>query len=327
MKPCPGSIQKKIGCVLIILMLMCLSGNGQAEEPEREVTPTDIYYLVKSINDSLAILDGINNTFSKKQISDNLTPRNVYEMASDTIGKFVILHQDDFRLVEKPSDYQMDTDTDCCRSAYALIRQVWDHIIENHLSEMDDFMLPFEERTTKTPSDVFQALRRLSFHCDQLAQKRGINEKWAIPARVYEAVVTEILPELYDIADETGIQYTPYAFPEQPVKDARPRHVYKLLCYTYKNIADYYARKENYPPVIFAEINDCDEITPPDVYAVAQIISAELKMKNGNRTVSPEILDKYSQWKAAKSTVVSGDVFRLIQYNFLLGKKVLKSAA
>ncbi len=104
-----------------------------------------------------------------------------------------------------------------------------------------------------------------------------------------------------------------------------PRNVYNLLFHLYVNISKYYINKGEYDPIILEKMNDCDEISPADVFDLTQVIAAELKAKSGNKTLDSESMTNYTRWKEGKDKIVPGDVFRLIQYNFILTKRSLEN--
>jgi hypothetical protein len=172
-------------------------------------------------------------------------------------------------------------------------------------------------RQTKQPSDVYQMLRQISWHHQQIAGKQGISTDWATPALVYDSVVKNILPAVQAIADEAGVTYKDYAFPRQEIEGLIPRFIYKLLTHVYGNIARYYQQTGNYDPIVLTEMTECDELSPGDVFDLSQVITSELKAEIGIESLSSSTSENYARWKDVHDTIVPGHVFRLVQYLYL----------
>ncbi|GEM_PF-5320757 len=286
-----------------------------------EITPAEIYYLAESVDDSLVKMYQLEGTYDKKRISNNLRPRNVFEKALDVTEKFNMLHNhaiDRNRLAEasKVADMSRVTPAD----TYAVLS-----LIKDYMTKEGVFAEYTGEKSPKTPSDVFHLMRQLSWRCSEIAKKKGIVTNWASPAQVYESAVTTLMPAVQAMAGEAGLKYEDYPFPRQPVSSVVPRYNYNLLCHVYNNISKYYMyKKGNYEPVVFLEVNDCDDISPADVFDLAQIVASELRANIGIRPLSPETAANYARWKESHAEILPGHVFRLIQYNFILSKKVLE---
>lgn len=303
--------------LLSLLFVMAVSGTGTSGE----ITPTDVYYLAKSVDDSLVRMYQAEGVFEKKRISNNLSPRNVFEKAIDITEKFNMLHnyavaRDRLAEVSKIGDMSRIAPSD----VYAVLS-----LIKDCMTKQGVFAEYSGEKNPKVPSDVFHLMRQLSWRCSEIAKKKGIVTNWATPAQVYESAVTAMLPAVQAMAGEAGVKYEDYSFPRQPVSGVVPRYVYNLLYHTYGNISKYYIyKKGNYEPVVFLDINDCDDISPADVFDLTQVIASELKADIGVKALSPETAEVYAKWKESHAEILPGHVFRLIQYNYILSKKVLE---
>jgi len=285
-----------------------------------EITPTEVYYLAKSIDDSLVKKYQLEGTYEKKRISNNLRPRNVFEKVLDFSEKFNTLHD---QAIDRNKLAGVSKVADISRTVPADVYAVL-NVIKEYMAAEGFFTEYSGEKSPKVPGDVFYLMRQLSWRCSEIAKKKGIVTNWASPAQVYESAVTTLLPSVQAMAGEAGLKYEDYPFPRQPVSGVLPRYNYNLMYHVYNNISKYYMyKKGNYEPVVFLEVNDCDDISPADVFDLTQIVVSELKANIGIRTLSPEIAANYARWKESHAEILSGHVFRLIQYNFILSKKVL----
>jgi hypothetical protein len=292
---------------------------GGAETWE-SATPTDVYHLAKSIDDSLTFMYSLTSKLTKKRISDNLKPRNVYMKALTVAEEFNTLHPNAIDSAKLSEAANIDASRTKPGDVYALL-----NLIKNYLITENAFTESPEEMDARTPNDVFQMLRQVSMHHYEIAKKKNLVTGWGTPARVYEAVVTGILPAVGEIADDAKIAHEDFPFPKQPVGGVAPRNVYNLLYHVYNNISQFYMNKGGYDSVFLTKMNDCDEISPADVFDLVQIIVGELKARSGNKMMATKTASRYTTWKNSKEKIVPGDVFRLIQYNFMLTKKALET--
>ena len=308
---------KGIQHLAILLMLLLI---GPAAQAWGDITPTDVYYLAKSVDDSLASVYELSSELTKKRISNSLRPRNVYQKALSVADEFNFLHPnalDSLKLSEARN-------VDMTRTGPSDVHSVLS-LIEKYLLSKGTFTANFETRSTKTPNDVFQMLRQVSMHHHEIARKKGLTTDWAKPKRVYEAVVTNILPVTQNLAAKEKVAHKSFEFPKQAVSGVIPRYVYKLLYHMYQNLSDYYMNKGGYDPIILEQVNDCDKISPEDVFDMTLILAAELKARGGKKSLRRETAARYKSWKEGKEKIVPGDVFRLIQHNFILSKKILEN--
>lgn len=286
-----------------------------------DVTPTDVYYLAKSIDDSLVSMYGLTGVFRKKRLSDNLRPRNSYEKLLSVADEFDLLHDNALDQNRVNQARKLDTLATKPRDLLEVLS-----LIRAHLVERDRFSEHTGSKSLKTPSDVTHMLRRISFHHIEIAKKKGIETNWATPAQVYDATLKHIMPTVREVADQVGVEYGEHPFPKQPLHQITPRNIAKLLQHLYQNISEYYKTKGWYDPLILIEVNECDEISPGDSFDLIKAISAEFKAMSGDRPVSPDTMRLYEEWKASKERIVPGDVYRLLQYGYILSKRALKKS-
>jgi hypothetical protein len=308
-----GKGTQHLAALLILLII------GPAAQAWGDITPTDVYYLAKSADDSLISMYELSSELTKKRISNNLRPRNVYQKVLSVADEFNFLHPnalDSLKLSEA-------NNLDMSRTGPSDVHKILG-LIKDYLKAKGSFIENFETRNPKTPNDVFQMLRQISMHHHEIVRKKGLITDWAKPERVYEAVVANVLPVTQDLAAKEKVAYKSFAFPKQAVSGVIPRYVYKLLYHMYQNLSDYYMNKGGYDPIILEQVNDCDKISPEDVFDLTLILAAELKAKGGKKTLGRETAAQYKSWKEGKEKIVPGDVFRLIQHNFILSKKILE---
>ena len=283
-----------------------------------EITATENYYLVKSIDESLVKLAGLTGAFERKRISENLRPRNVFEKTLDLAQRFNVLFPNALNPAKLDELSQVaDVSRTTPADAYAVL-----NLLKAYLVAQGTFQETTDAQTPKTPSDVFHIMRQLSWHYVQIAQQKGLSVKWGTAAQVYDTVVTTVLPAMYGMAADAKITYNPYLFPRQPVSKVQPRNIYKLLRQIYTNIATYYAAKGNYEPLKIVDVTDCDEITPADAFDLAQVAAAELKANLGGKTLAPDLAVRYAEWKKTHEQVEPGHTFRLLQHLFILTKQI-----
>ncbi|MGE0082985.1 MAG: hypothetical protein AB7S75_01050 [Desulfococcaceae bacterium] len=70
--------QKRFVVKVMSILVLALLPAGAFGQTAEEITSTDVYYLAKSIDDSIVSLYQLTGKLSKKRISSNLRPRNVY---------------------------------------------------------------------------------------------------------------------------------------------------------------------------------------------------------------------------------------------------------
>ncbi len=311
---------KIFGLYVMIMVFTFSAADAQDTETWKTITPTDVYYLAKAIDNSLVSMYELTSASEKKRISSNLRPRNVYQKVLSVAEEFNLLHGNLISQANLNDAYNIDMANAKPANVYGVLT-----LMKEVLAAKNSFTESTEAKTPKTPSDVFQMMRQISTHHHEIAKKKNIQTTWATPEQVYDSVVKNIMPVSYLIAKETGMKYDAFPFPKQPMTGIMPRNVYNLLFHLYVNISKYYTNKGEYDPIILEKMNDCDEISPSDVFDLTQVIAAELKAKSGNKTLDSESMTNYTRWKEGKDKIVPGDVFRLIQYNFILTKRSLEN--
>ncbi len=311
----------------VIFRVMLIGGTIQAAmlltapvSSAQNMTPTDVYYLAQSLDDTLVLRYGLSDEpFQKKPISENLRPRNVFQRAVFVVEEFNLLHGNVIHQEQVDAARRRDASTTKPQDVFGLLT-----LVKNALSANGMFMEFDGERTPKDPSDVFQLLRQISWHHLQIADKKGIQTDWAAVPRVYDAVVRSILPAAQTMANENEFVYEPYQFPPQPVNGVLPRNIYKLIHHIYLNISRYYQQTRHYEPINILDVNDCDDVSPADVFDLIQVVAAELKAELGIQSLSGDMLSRYRNWKQQRQSIVPGHTFRLGQYIYMLTKQVLE---
>lgn len=289
------------------------------EDESGETSPMEVYYLAKSIDDSLVFRYEIKTPFERKRISENLKIRDAFQILLTVAEEYNHI-------------YGNPIDQDFLNNARQInILQISpSHLFEIldrmrvHLETTGYFIRDAGFHTPKTASDITHMLRRISFHLVIIAGRLEIETNWSTPEHVYDAIMRDILPVVYGMADQAGYDYQDYGFPLQPVRGVTPRNITRLLQQIYKNIADYYAKTQGYDPLILVEVNDCDTITPLDSFDLIRVIGAELEALGGTHRLSTDITGAYAGWKSTKEAIGPGDVFRILQHNYILTKRIIE---
>ncbi len=304
----------------ILIILLPGTPGPYAFESGGKITPVDVFYLAKSIDDSLISLYDLRYEFKKKKLSNNIRPRNSYQKLLTLADEFNLLHYNAIDRAKLDRARKVDVVNTRPADLYNVLS-----LIKGYLDSRGAYIEHTGERLSKTPSDVTHMLRQISYHHIEIAKQKNIPMNWSTPPQVYEAIMQDILPVVHTVAEEVGYKHNPFDFPIQPVKEIVPRNLTKLLQNIYKNISAYYINKEGYDPLVLIEVNDCDDIEPGDSFDLIKAISAELKAMSGTMTLDSETAARYGRWKNAKSTIAPGDVYRLLQYNYILSKRILES--
>lgn len=304
----------------VMMMAAFISQPARAGEGEYEGTAIDkpafSYYLVQGIIDTYRTRFGIADRFDRRPISDTLKTRNVYHRAVAALEEFATLFPDTispgridgFRAINPNHATSNEV-------AYILI------LMRDALREDGFFNEYLNFRTSKTPSDVYQIMRKLGWFHREIAHHQGLEITWDKVDRVYETVVRDFMPTIYRLADEREIPYQSYPFPEQPVADVMPYNIYKLILVIYENVLT--TRSEAWlqqNAVRFAPINDCDVITPAEVFDMEQVVAAEFRALFPQEWLSHLIEQRYLEWRSEREALVSGHTFRLLQHLYGITK-------
>lgn len=313
--------------LLALLGLVWLPTLSMAQETPEAYEDTSLgspaysYYQAAEIIESYKKMFGIEDTFQKKMISRNLRPTHVYERTLEMMEEFAALFPDAISKDQREQAYTVNPDeATSVETTYIL------NFIKTELKRQGTYEPYYELRSPKTPSDVYQIMRKLGWFHRQIAAQRGIETDWDRVERVYTTVVVKLLPSVYAIADDAEVSYQPYAFPRQPSRGVRSRNIYKLVIALYDNIMQAYALQQQTSENIvqFVEVNDCDEITPADVFDLEQIVAAELRLFNPELQPSEQLLERFETWKASQTKLAPGHTFRLLQHLYLLTEQVLE---
>lgn len=284
-------------------------------------TPAYSYYLAVEVIQAYQDLFQITDTYDKKPISANLKPQNVYERTLGVMEEFDTLFPGGLSQAEQEAVYAVDPRTATPTEISAILS-----LIKRALVSQGARAEYGGQRTSKTPDEVYQIMRRIGWYHREIAERKGLTTTWDSVDRVYETVVYKMLPIVYAIADQSGIAYEPYAFPRQPARDVKPRNIYKLVIAVYDTIMQYKTRSGSTSDMVtFVTVTDCDDITPADVFDLEQIVAAELKLHNPEITPSEDVIQQFQRWRSTQDSLVPGHTFRLLGYSYLLTHRALEN--
>jgi len=292
-----------------------------------EITPTDVYYLAKSIDDCLIRMHNLYTVFKKERITNNAKPKNVYQRVLSVAEEFSYLHRG--ILGRRPIALSLLTEleTKSTKSVEPQPRDVYMVLllIKNELVLREEFIAYAGQRHEKSPSDVYHMVRQISFHHLEIAGKKN-PLLWNKPERVFDINFFEVHSLLIYLCKENGISPAEFTFPLKPAENIKPKDVYQLQIYLHSFLKEYYFLKDlSYLPVKFEQIIDIDSINPGDVFDLTQIILGELKSFAGISILpSRKTRTNYYNWKNKKKDIFPGDVYNLVQHNTLLAKELLK---
>lgn len=290
----------------------------------RVITPTDVYYLAKSIDNSLITKYSLHSKFIRPLITNNANPRNVYQKAISLAEEFAQIHpkifgENPLNLGALNSLKQYAGDNIQPKHVYSVV-----HLTKQQLILEGSYIEYLGVKEEKTPSDVFQMLRQISFHHIEIIQQQSAL-KWNKPVRVFEINLFEIYPLLHHIAKNNNIDLKDYSFPLKSTENIRPIDVYRAQLELHGLLEKYYfLKKQDYKPVEFLTPSDNNNINPGDVYDLSRIILGEFKsFEGGSGKLKKEVSVQYYNWKNKKGSIVPGDVYNLVQYNVFILKKIL----
>jgi hypothetical protein len=310
------------GCLVACLFLFpaVSSAQGTTYAGTGLGTPAFSYYLAESIIRSYQNMFQLDENFQRKPISNNLKPQNVYERTLGIMEEFETLFPGVITQQQRDTAYAVDP----TKASPTEITEILT-LIRNELERQGAWHEYDGVRTSKTPNEVYQHMRKIGWCHRQIAVQRGIQTTWDSVDRVYETVVQEFLPTVYAIADANDFAYESYGFPRQPSKGVKPRNIYKLVIALYTNIITYYTLREGAGDTVeFVEVNDCDDITPADVFDLEQVVAAELKLRNPALKPSEQVVGQFKSWRATQEKLVPGHTFRLLQHLYILTENVLE---
>lgn len=274
-------------------------------------TPTDVYYLVKSVDESVMQDNGLDSQYSKQPLSVNVNPRNVYQKLLNVIAEFNTLYPKSISSKIVSTKTGKVGNNPLASDVYDIVAMMKDALTKNNA-----FSNTSAEKSPKNPSDVFQLLRQLSSHISEASDKKGLNVKalWS-PSRVYESNYLVFLAGVQNLAKEHGKSFEKYAHPTNPESGKKPKDVFAKITSTHKALSNYYVKKTggDYTSVVLEDISDKAGITPVDVFDLVQIAIGELKYITGEVALGRADKFQYSSW-ARSTDVKPGHVFVLVSY-------------
>ena len=302
-----------------IIFMFCLVPtlvNAQEDYSGTQLgTPAYSYYLAENILRSYQQMFQLQDDFQKKAISNNLRPRNVYERTLGVMEEFDTLFPGVITQQQRDSAYAVNADKATPKEISGILS-----LILNELEKQNALVEYSGLRSAKTPNDVYQIMRKIGWFHRKIAVQQNLETNWDSVDRVYETVVYKFLPVVYAIANKKGLEYKSYAFPRQPSRQVKPRNIYKLVIALYKQIVQYDAfhGDEAVESVQFVEVNDCDDISPADVFDLEQVVAAELRLKHPGLQVSGQLDSRFNSWRSSQDKLAPGHTFRLLQHLYIL---------
>ncbi|MCH8928715.1 MAG: hypothetical protein IIB39_08380 [Candidatus Marinimicrobia bacterium] len=277
----------------------------------RNVTPTDVYYLVKSVDESLMKDNGLSSQFNKQPLSLNVNPRNVYQKIANVIAEFNTLYPKSISTKLVSSKVGKVGNNPLASDVYDLVSMMKDALNKNN-----SFSTTTDAISPKKPSDVFQLLRQLSAHISEASDKKGlnVNSLWSA-GRVYEANYLVFLAGVQKLANDHGVEYSKYNHPVSAESGKKPKDVFSKITSAHNSLSNYYVKitDRSYTPVVLEDIADKQNITPIDVFDLVQIATGELKYIAGKIQLSRTEKFKYSSW-VKNTKVLPGHVYVLVSY-------------
>ncbi len=294
------------------LLITQVSFIGNAEGADnKKVTPTDVYYLLKSVDESIMNDNGLSSEFTKQPLSLNINPRNVFQKLVNVIAEFNTLYPKSVSNKLVSIKVGNVGNNPLASDVYGIVS-----LMKEALNKKNAFNMTTDEISPKNPSDVFQLLRQLSVHIGEASDKKGVNVKsfWSA-ARVYEANYLVFLAGVQKLAKDHGIGYAKYTHPTMPESGKKPKDVFSKITSSHNRLSSYYVKITNgsYTSVALEDIVDKGSITPVDVFDLVQIAIGELKYISGEVAHGRAEKFQYNSW--AKSTKVQpGHVYVLVSY-------------
>ena len=299
----------------------CMLSHTPADNGEKRIGPTEVYYLALAIDQAICRLHGDLSAYTKEKLSLNVKPRNVFQRALGLVEEHHTLFPQSIDASAFALARRKVTTAVQPQDVYRMLTLLKADLVAKRV-----FTPATEVPSRKTPSYVFHMLRQISFHLQEGARKTGKDVKTLFsPSRVYDANVRQVLPVIYALADAHQLVYVPFEFPTQPIAGVRPHHVYELQSRMYERLADYYETQHGLEPVRLDTINDLEGIAPSDVFDLTQLIIAELQaFEKEVPQLDVAVASQYHAWQAqlAASSVLPGHVILLVQHNLQLVQRI-----
>ncbi len=316
-----GTINKRIRTIVfLIFMLISVFIPLNNVDSADEIVSMDVYYLLKSIDDSLVEMHSLYTEFDKVQFADNIKISSNFQRALLLAEEFSYLHTNIFgqASISEKQLQKLEKEVNLTNVQPEDVYRVLS-IIKNVLLAKGNFIEYKGNKIEKTPSDVYQMMRQISHHHLEIFYLRD-PVPWKKPERVYEANLFSIYSQLIKIVKEHGLVPEMFSFPKKPTKGIKPKDVYAAQIYFYDLLQKYLASKvSNYEPVYIEQTRDQSKIDPGDVFELSQIIIADIKSVLGNtQKLGRQTLSRYYSWKSDKLHIIPGDVYNLVQHNISL---------
>ncbi len=285
-----------------------------------QITPSDVYYLARDIDRNLLrIFNHRVANFDKTPLSDNIKPRNVYQKACYIAEEYGVLQPNAISSEKVAELLNRDSSNIGPGDVYGVLSLIQKDLQRRNRWREDEEVT----KTSKTPSEVFQMLRKLSLHNLQIARKRDLQVDWASPARVYHLNVTHVMPILRTFGDSSGFKSEAFQFPAEAAADVKPRHIFAFQSTLYREMGEHFKAENGYQPVLFRDYTKMKNIDPGDVFDLTLIVLGELRALMQNATLDQSSAQAYNDWRAAKDKVGPGDVYHLLRYNFFVAVQTL----
>lgn len=324
------------GCFFIMVPQAAFS----QEKTPKNISPTDVWNLSNSIIHSLKTTYNLTSKYDKEPIVDpslkpsegGVKPRNVYQKVCFVAEEYNRVFSNSLDAKKVAEAHKKDAAEITPSHVFGVLLFMKDHLVkEKNFKEA-----PLQE--DKTPGHVYQNMRSISFYLNEIYLKKS-KKKLYSPGKVYELNVTQVLPLLKALSKENGVKPEVFRFPTIMVEGIKPRHIFKLQQFTYKDISKHFEKnkekdpwtKSTYKPIVLSEKimgKELEKINPGDVFDLTVLIIGELKIIKGSHSLDSDTLEKYEKWKKIKEkeTVKPGDVYMIVQHNKRLAKSITDAA-
>lgn len=318
-----NSKKNRISCLVVCLYLSCLAmwtwpaGAGAEGENAGPGTSAHDFYIAQGIIDTYSAMFDIRNEFQRKPISDNLNSRNVFPRALAALDEFNALFPDVIHRTNIDAAHAVGLDKAGPMEIMAVLT-----LMQEALAQQTAFQEYTGTKTSKSSSELYQILRELGWFHREIAKKKRMTVTWDKVERVYETVITGLLPSVYKAAETRSVRHENYPFPKQPVDNVTPHNIYKLITVLYNDLMSLQPRDGARDAVRILPVNDCDTVTPAEVFDLEQVVVAELAARDPSLTVPRNIGEAYAEWKKGRDKLAPGHTFRLLQHLYDIIKEI-----
>ena len=283
-----------------------------AQEPAADmvITPTDVYYLAESINASLMATYGVADDFSAEWISRNLKPANVL-LRTKWIVRSASVALEGFDITQGEAKEVLDAEPNPVKPGHVYSTL---GALRSFLESKNAYAEHQGKQITRTPSDVYHNVRRLSHTLANISRKNGNKPFWQIPAGPYQIQAEEIMPYVETLVQRKGSNANEFLFPKEAVAGVKPQHIYIANRALYRNISA--MAPAGFKPVVFEEVKGLGAIGPDDVFDLCIVIASEIRIMAGaEKTIHPANEANYKQWKTQVPMIKPGHVYSITQFN------------